>query len=84
MLNFISKNNQYNWIIKQHPSNSYYKSKDDIDNIINEILINNKNVILFPDNIDPSTLGTGSKIWDGAVKSFLTLQRAWTKIDNWP
>ena len=56
MLNFISKNNQYNWIIKQHPSNSYYRSKDDIDDMINEILINNKNVILFPDNIDPSTL----------------------------
>ncbi len=46
----------YNWIIKHHPTEQYYKSRVNLNNKINYLVNNYKNIKLFPNNISQISL----------------------------
>ena len=65
-LETIKKIKNINWIVKQHPSASYYNTKINTSSLVKEIEKKYNHIRLFPDHFDPASL---IKITDVAITS---------------
>ena len=65
-LELIKKNENINWIIRQHPNENRYNSKINFSSIVKNIEAKYKHIRLCPKNIDPISL---TKFTDVAVTS---------------
>lgn len=56
VLNQLKYMQDYNWIIKHHPTEKYYNSKKNLDKDINFLIKNYSNIKLFPEDISQISL----------------------------
>ena len=69
-LNCLPKIKNVNWIIKPHPSQYVYKTRDNLENEINFLIKNNKHIRMFPRELSQSSL---LNITDFAITSHGTV-----------
>jgi hypothetical protein len=56
LIDEISKNDQFNWVIKKHPNQDYFKAKKDFTSIIQDLIKKKNNITIFDEKYDSSSL----------------------------